>query len=78
MSARVDVAGVDEGGEGDGDSVPQLLLVPQAKLGLVVDLRPQEAPPSRLYLAPIPKDVVEVAELQPRETPVSRSGDTFW
>jgi hypothetical protein len=33
-------AGVDERGEGEGDPVPQLLLVAQAQLTLVVDLRP--------------------------------------
>ena len=34
------------------------------------------APSWRAYLAPIPKLVVEVAELQPRLTPVSTPGDT--
>jgi hypothetical protein len=33
-------AGVDERGEGESDPVPQLLLVAQAQLTLVVDLRP--------------------------------------
>jgi hypothetical protein len=33
-------AGIDKGGEGEGDAVPQLLLVAQPQLTLIVDLRP--------------------------------------
>merc|ERR1719234_740144 len=41
MATRVDIATVDEGGEGDGDAVPQLLLVAKSNLALVVDFGPQ-------------------------------------
>ena len=36
------------------------------------------APSSSTYLAPIPKLVEELALLQPKLTPVSRAGLTFW
>ena len=38
----VEVSAVDEGGEGDGDAISQLLLVAQTQLALVVDLGPGE------------------------------------
>ena len=44
LSYRVEVSSIDEGGEGDGDSVPQLLLVAQANLAAVVHLGPDHGP----------------------------------
>ena len=44
LSYSVEVSSIDEGGEGDGDSVPQLLLVAQTDLGGVVDLGPDHGP----------------------------------
>ena len=44
LSYSVEVSSIDEGGEGDGDSVPQLLLVAQANLAAVVNLGPDNGP----------------------------------
>merc|ERR1719481_1767180 len=49
---------------------------PTSLLLFILALR--AAPSSKRYLAPIPNVVAEEAELQPRDTPVSREGDTFW
>merc|ERR1712045_646230 len=38
VSPRIDIAAVDEGREGDGDSIPQFLLVSKPNLTLVVNL----------------------------------------
>lgn len=51
MTSRIDIARVDEGGEGDGDTVPQLLLVAQAELRLVVDLGPEAGSSLKVILA---------------------------
>jgi len=35
---RVDVGCIDQGGEGDGDSISQLLLISKTNLATVIDL----------------------------------------
>jgi len=44
VTTGVEVSSVDESGEGEGHSVPQLLLVAQTDLGGVVDLGPDHGP----------------------------------
>merc|ERR1711974_88704 len=78
VATRINIAAVDEGGESDCDAVPQLCWYPSPTSLLLLILARTAAPSGRTYLAPIPKVVAAEAELHPRETPVSRAGDTFW
>merc|ERR1719446_9705 len=44
VTSSVEVCSIDQGGEGDNDPVPQLLLVAQAHLAAVVHLGPDHGP----------------------------------
>merc|ERR1719291_229786 len=78
VATRVNIATVDKGGESDCDAVPQLLLVSKSNLALVVDLSAQCRSIRENIFCSNSKVVAAEAELHPRETPVSRAGDTFW
>ena len=54
-SYSVEVCSIDEGGESDGDTVPELLLVSQAHLAAVVHLGPDHGPVSQDVLGADPE-----------------------
>merc|ERR1719483_1693168 len=52
VATSIEVAAVDEGGEGDGDPIPELLLVAEPDLTLVVYLCPYSSPVLQDILGP--------------------------